>query len=76
MKVKLLKKSRSIYTIYLEKNSKGELMYCLRDKSQINDYSRQYYLIGIFKTKKEAIEKMREKIISYAMTYYKPKKII
>lgn len=76
MKVKLLKKVRKIYSIYLEKNNKYEDVYCVRDMTDWYDYAGNYRSKGYYETLDEAITRRSELILNYCRQFYKPKKVI
>ena len=60
MRVKLLKKVRKIYSIYLEKNNKYEDVYCVRDMTDWYDYGVNYRSKGYYKTLNEAVNRRNE----------------
>lgn len=76
MKVKLLKKVRKMYSIYLEKNNKNEDVYCVKHMTDWCDYARDYRSRGCYDTLEEAIKKRNKLILKYCRQFYRPKKII
>lgn len=76
MKVKLLKKARKMYSIYLEKNDKYEDVYYVRDMTDWCDYAGDYSSMGCYTTLDKAINKRNELILKYCRQFFKPKKII
>ena len=76
MKVKLLKKARKIYSIYLEKNNKHKDVYYVKDMTEWSDYARDYRNMGCYTTLDQAIKKRNKLILKYCRQFYKPKKII
>ena len=76
MKVKLLKKVRKMYSIYLEKNNNLEDVYCVRNMTDWYDYANNYRSMGYYQTLNESVNRRNELILNYCRQFYKPKKII